>query len=321
VIRLSFLSLALVLVPGAFLCVCAYLILKGRSRRKADRVAEEQARYLPRNPARDWAKCRLDEVQECDTCAFCGSDETMSDDGFAVCAQCRRPRGRSLCGANFAGGGCERWPGHVGMHQAKCDDPCCGPAGVLSWSDEDEKRLMDELAADLRGEDPALKHIVRNGRVEWHKPLSPLHEVGNGTETEYELMLAGTDEPSAPEEGRYHFAPGGAYVFDWSDPAHHYAWETGKALVYTASNGTTSTTLTVNNPGDQCAVSDQCAPISDWPSSHPMGHQLVFLGAGNMLCAVASDGSVSRYSRPQVGWVSVSETLARMAREALGRAA
>jgi hypothetical protein len=38
-----------------------------------------------------------------------------------------------------------------------------------------------------------------------------------------------------------------------------------------------------------------------------------------MLCAVASDGSVSRYSRPQVGWVSVSETVAKLAREALGR--
>jgi hypothetical protein len=236
VIRLSFLSLALVLVPGAFLCVCAYLILKGRSRRKADRVAEEQARYLPRNPARDEAKKALPDrcPMECECGDRCSLEAGHANSYFP--------------GTNIP----------VGCNHYQCS---CGEAG--------------------------------------------------------------TDEPSAPEEGRYHFAPGGAYVFDWSDPAHHYAWETGKALVYTASNGTTSTTPTVNNPGDQCAVSDQCAPIIEagWPKSHPTGWQLVFLGAGNMLCAVSPSGDVQRYSRSQLAWISVSETVARMAREALGRAA
>lgn len=44
------------------LLVVAALVLRGRSRKKADRVAEAQSRFLPKNPAREEAKRLLEEA-------------------------------------------------------------------------------------------------------------------------------------------------------------------------------------------------------------------------------------------------------------------
>jgi ferredoxin len=238
VIRLSFLAMALVVVPGALLCACAYLILKGRNRCKADRVAEEQAKFLPRNPARDDAKADLLRAEH----------DRITEE---------RER-RFMAGT---------------------EGPPCPRCGMCA---------------------PCV-------------PGCPVDALG------------GTDEPSAPEDQYVIGAdpaigPGRTYSF-WSPPkdkADEFAqrfWS-GLGETFTASNGTTSTTL-ASAPNDEGEVSD--AEWDEIMAKLPAGYCPVSVGP--RLCAVSPDRSlpVVRWSRATNAWLGgVDVVTATAARAALG---
>jgi hypothetical protein len=336
VIRLSFLALALVVVPGALLFVLVALILKQRRRSRSERIAEEQAKFLPRNPARDEAKKALEDAQDA-----VGAREALAEGGSNVSHE---EVMRSLSG-NFAGAECVRcklWLDHPGHHMAYDSEA----RSVLWWSDEDEGRLKTEIGADLLGEEPALKHVVRNGRVEWHKSGAFCDSCGvlrctdgpqKGTCPRC-LCTPGTDEPSAPEEGHgmpagwkwdadgYYYKMIGAdpaigpdctYSF-WSPPedkADEFAqrfWS-GLGEAFTASSGTAGTTLTVNDEGE---VSD--AEWDEIMAKLPDGAQVVSVGP--RLCAVCPVGRVVRWSKPENAWLLTDYATATAARAALGLA-
>lgn len=214
-IRLSFLALALAVVPGALLFVIVALILKQRRRSRSERIAEEQAKFLPRNPARDEAQQELARAQ---------------------------------------------------------------------------KRLVKPIGAHVHSDSPAAAGA-------WGC------DVCTNLRARRALELAGTDEPSAPEEGHWTDADvewmRGASTF-WGDPGS----------TYTASNGTTSTALATNTAGE--------------PSQHPLGWALCYVAnqfapGGRYLCAVPPSGPVVHYySALNSAWIAAPGGLARAARAALG---
>jgi hypothetical protein len=294
VIRLSFLSLALVLVPGALLCVCAYLILKGRRARKfnpTERVREEQARYLPRNPARDEAQKELARAQKRLgkpvglTCAeTLGAMQRKHD---APERHCLYP----ACSEKHA-----EDSGFCGGHRALMRDGalCCPHCGDALC-----------MGGPQRGTCPAC--LCTPGTDE---PSAP--EEGPGmpagwkwdADGYYYYKMIGVDPAIGPDRTYSFWSP----PKDKADEFAHRFWS-GLGEAFTAPNGTTSTTLTTN--------------VDTVPGSHPHGWTLVCVGS--TLCAVEAvpDGRVDAYFPANVAWLRLAdgEPLWRAAHDALGGSA
>jgi hypothetical protein len=297
VIRLSFLSLALVLVPGALLCVCAYLILKGRRTRKfnpIERLREEQARYLPRNPARDEAQKELARAQKRLgkpvglTCAetlgamqrkhdaperhclypacsekhaedsgFCGGHRALMRDGALCCPHC----GDALCMGGPQRGTCPACLCTPGTDEPSAPEEGHGMPAGWKWD-------ADGYYYKMIGADPAI-----------------------GPDCTYSFW-------SPPEDKADEFAQR-----FWS----------GLGEAFTASSGTAGTTLTVNDEGE---VSD--AEWDEIMAKLPDGAQVVSVGP--RLCAVCPVGRVVRWSKPENAWLLTDYATATAARAALGLA-
>jgi hypothetical protein len=336
VIRLSFFALALVVVPGALLCACAYLILKGRNRCKADRVAEEQAKFLARNPARDEAKRLLEEARNGPLaegpCHGCGCNGmALHDDGWH-CAKCARMWPRvgpgevcATCDGTAEVNGEQIVPGV--FWGARCPD-CTEPPTEI------DERTAKEIAEATRDALAGMGADEPSAPEEGHMaPVCNCRDCGTGEgglqpscfQCHPDVVDVALD--SFPKHGGTWDARTGVMHVIYDDGhcecGRHRAYVFGVdaanapdyTATYTASNGTTSTTL-ASAPNDEGEVSD--AEWDEIMAKLPDGAQVVSVGP--RLCAVCPVGRVVRWSKPENAWLLTDYATATAARAALGLA-